>query len=189
MARPLSRRFFARDADVVAKDLLGRILVHASPEGRRAARITETEAYFGPPGAHDDYPEGDPASHAFGRVTDRNRVMHGPPGVWYVYLIYGMHECANVVTGKDGAAQAVLLRAAQPIGFEADLGGPARLCKQLGITRAHNHADATKPPLFFEAGKHDDDYDTTPRIGVDSRLPLRFVLRKAPNARRAVRRT
>lgn len=216
MARALPRRFFSRDADLVARDLLGRVLVHETPRGRLAARIVETEAYFGPAGRNPhlagraDMPaalrarllrEGDPASHSFRGPTSRSAVMFGPPGHWYVYLIYGMHECANVVTGpaRDHEPQAVLLRAGEPLegldemrrrrGGKLDLGGPARLCQALGIARAHSGADATKGPLHFEAGQPVPDAEVvaTPRVGISSAadLPLRFVARaKGTSGRR-----
>ena len=216
MARPLPRAFFARDADVVARDLLGRTLVHETPRGGRlSARIVETEAYFGPPtrNAHlaqrDDMratlrrrllKEGDPASHSFRGVTHRNRVMYGPPGYWYVYLIYGMHECANVVTGPKGRSgeftqsdrfepQAVLLRAAEALDGRdqmprTDLRGPAKLCHAMGITRAAYGLDATKRPLWFEEGAPVARVDVTARIGVASDLPLRFVEQDSPFASR-----
>jgi DNA-3-methyladenine glycosylase len=201
LSRPLARSFFARDADVVARDLLGRVLVHDGPRGRAAARIVETEAYFGPPGTNRHLlarrtrlarrlvSEGDPAAHSFVGPTERNRVMFGPPGYWYVYLVYGLHECANVVTGPRAPhePQAVLLRAAEPIeGAErmarADLGGPARLCQAMLITRrAHYGLDATRPPLFFEPGAPvaDGEVAVTPRVGIRKAagLPLRFVVR------------
>lgn len=203
MARTLPRRFFARDADQVARDLLGRVLVHETAGGRLAARIVETEAYFGPAGRNPhlatraDMPaalrerllrEGDPASHSFRGPTARSAVMFGPPGRWYVYLIYGMHECANVVTGPLRAhePQAVLLRAGEPVEGEdrmprRDLGGPAKLCQALGVTRALTGADAVGGPLHFEAGRSvpDGEVDVTPRIGITSAadLPLRYVRR------------
>jgi DNA-3-methyladenine glycosylase len=208
VARAIPRSFFARDADLVARALLGQIVVHDTPRGRSSARIVETEAYFGPPGRNphlaeraDMHPklratllrEGDPASHSYRGATARASIMYGPPGYWYVYLIYGMHECANVVTGpaNDHEPQAVLLRAAEPVeGAEEmrrrrkgklDLGGPARLCQALGITRAATGSDATKPPLRFERGEDvpDDEVDVTPRIGISAaaELPLRFVVR------------
>lgn len=128
----LSRAFFARDADQVARDLLGRVLAHETPEGRLAARIVETEAYFGPAGRNPHLAarrdgdralfrrllrEGDPAAHSFIGVTPRNQVMYGPPGFAYVYAIYGMHECMNVTTGPldPPEPQAVLLRAGEPL--------------------------------------------------------------------------
>lgn len=204
----LPRSFFARDADQVARDLLGRLLVHESPMGRLAARVVETEAYFGPAGRNPHLAarmdmraalrrrllkEGDPASHSFPGVTDRNRVMYGPPGYWYVYLIYGIHECANVTTGPLDAPepQAVLLRGAEAVegvetiranrGGRLDLVGPGKLAQGLGVTRALYGADAVDGPLHFEAGEPARAVDVTPRIGVvgGEDLPLRFVERRA----------
>lgn len=214
VGRPLSRRFFARDADVVARDLLGRVLVRETPEGRLAARIVETEAYFGPAGRNphllerrDMQPalrgrllrEGDPASHSFPGVTKRNSVMYGRPGLAYVYLIYGMHECMNVVTGPDDEPQAVLLRAGEPLeGVEQMVrnrgrpleptevaSGPAKLAKALGITRADYGRDLTEGALRFEAGRRvaDEDVRVGPRVGVvgGEDLPLRFLVAGSPH--------
>lgn len=225
MGRPLSRRFFARDADVVARDLLGRLLVHETPEGSRlAARVVETEAYFGPPGrnAHlrrrrDMDPalrerllrEGDPAAHSFVGVTERNRVMYGPPGFAYVYLIYGLHECFNVTTGPvdEPEPQAVLLRAGEPLEGVEEMArrrgraglkptevasGPAKLARALGVTRAHYGLDMAAPEaaLRFEAGRAvaPEEVAVTPRIGVvgGEDLPLRFVVAASPHASRRV---
>lgn len=206
---PLPRAFFARDADQVARDLLGRILVHESKGERVACRIVETEAYFGPAGRNAqlaerrDMPvalrkhllaEGDQASHSFVGITQRNRIMYGPPGYWYVYLIYGMHECVNVVTGPEDEPepQAVLLRAGEPVdGVETmrarrkakkdtDIAsGPAKLAKAMGITRAHYGVDATKGALRFEEGTPARAVDVTPRIGVvdGEELLLRYCER------------
>lgn len=217
MARPLPRSFFARDADVVARALLGQRLVHDTPAGRLACRIVETEAYFGPAGrnAHlarrADMPaslrrrllrDGDPASHSFAGVTKRNAVMYGPPGFAYVYLIYGMHDCMNVVTGpeKEHEPQAVLLRAGEPVEGLAQMAqnrgrampatqvasGPAKLAKALAVTRAHYGADLTRGALRFEADAPVDAIDVTPRIGVvgGEDLPLRYVARGSPFASR-----
>lgn len=216
MPAPLSRSFFARDADQVARDLLGRILVHEVEGERLACRIVETEAYFGPAGRNPhlasrlDMParlrarllrEGDPASHAFRRVTKRNEVMHGPPGFAYVYLIYGMHDCLNVVTGpeREPEPQAVLLRAGEPVEGIATMmanrrvkrahevaSGPAKLAKAMRITRAQNHVDVTKGALHFEAGEPARRIDVTPRIGVVGAedLRLRYCVRGDPNVSR-----
>lgn len=154
---PLARSFYARDAATVARDLLGRLLVSTIGGRRCVARIVETEAYLGPR---------DPASHAAGwRRTPRNEVMYGPPGLLYVYFTYGMHWCANVVTGHEGFPSAVLLRAAQPLeglatmrrrrGGVADrlvASGPARLTEALGITRRHNGLDLAGAPIWIAAG-------------------------------------
>jgi DNA-3-methyladenine glycosylase len=149
----LDRGFFARDTQTVARELLGKLIVsRVCPGPPRVARIVEVEAYLG---------ERDAASHARRGRTPRSAIMFGPPGHLYVYLIYGMHHCMNVVTEADGVAGAVLLRAAAQVsGFEAPeqartgsppatpeatdvrrLAGPGKLCAGLGITRAQNGLD------------------------------------------------
>ena len=102
----LGRSFFARDTLVVARELLGQRLVAAGVEGRTSGFIVEVEAYVG---------EGDRASHARSGPTQRNRAMYGPAGCAYVYFIYGMHYCLNIVTGEDGFPAAVLIRALEPV--------------------------------------------------------------------------
>jgi DNA-3-methyladenine glycosylase len=142
--RPLPRSFYDRDSRVVAPDLLGKVLVHGGCQGR----IVEVEAYAGAE---------DPASHAYRGQTPRNTTMFGPPGHLYVYFTYGMHWCANAVTGPAGLGQAVLLRALAPLdGIDVmrarrppttagrDLcRGPARLCQALAIDRSLDGADLT----------------------------------------------
>ena len=154
----LPRRFFARPSTAVAPELLGRILVRVSGDGTRlVARIVEVEAY-GPK---------DPASHAYRGRTPRNLVMFGPPGRLYVYFTYGMHFCANVVTGAEGEGSAVLLRALEPLeGLEtmaANRGvdavrllcsGPGRLTQAMGIARPDNGVDLVRDPaLQLRAGE------------------------------------
>jgi DNA-3-methyladenine glycosylase len=133
---PLDRSVLARDADEVARDLLGRLLVRERDGSQRVGRIVEAEAYFGPAGAHDHLPErggldealalalaerGDPASHSHGGRTERTETMWGPPGYAYVYRIYGIHDCLNVSTGRweepgsDPVPEAVLIRAIEPV--------------------------------------------------------------------------
>jgi DNA-3-methyladenine glycosylase len=136
---PLTRRFFARDPDDVARDLIGTIMVLHAGHKEIRAMIVETEAYGG---------SDDPASHSFRGPTKRNEIMFGPAGFLYVYLIYGVHWCMNVVTGPTGTASAVLLRAAElyvvsPDGIEqtVDLRGPGNLTHGLGITGADNGLD------------------------------------------------
>src|SRR5581483_6430538 len=127
----LARSFYARPAEAVARDLLGKRLCLSRADGSlTVGRIVETEAYLGPR---------DLASHArFGR-TGRTEVMFGPPGRAYVFLIYGMHSCLNVVTSPEGEAQAVLLRALEPrANLARSAVGPGRLCKALGIDRSFN---------------------------------------------------
>ncbi|NAZ85307.1 DNA-3-methyladenine glycosylase [Kineococcus indalonis] len=143
---PLPRGFFARDVLEVARDLLGRVVRHRTAEGVVAVRLTEVEAYAG---------EADPGSHAFRGRTPRTEVMFGPPGHAYVYFSYGVHWCVNLVTGAEGTASAVLLRAGEVVeGAElarsrrpaarrdADLArGPARLTQSLAITGEQGGAD------------------------------------------------
>jgi DNA-3-methyladenine glycosylase len=127
----LPRAFYDRDTRVVARELLGKLLVR----GGRRARIVETEAYHGPD---------DAAAHSFGGPTPRSAIMFGPPGVAYVYLIYGMWSCLNVVTGPAGFPSAVLIRAAaleEPGADPREAAGPGKLCRALAIDRALNGAD------------------------------------------------
>ena len=134
MGARLPRSFFDRDTRVVARDLVGKVLVHQDGRTRRAARIVETEAYHGP---------SDRASHARFGPTPRAAVMFGPPGHAYVYRVYGLHHCVNVVTGPEGFPAAVLVRAAEPIeGCLHSTRGPGNLCRALGIeTGRHSGLD------------------------------------------------
>ncbi|OII62300.1 3-methyladenine DNA glycosylase [Streptomyces sp. CC53] len=141
----------AHPAEEVAPKLLGRVLTCKTPEGTVSIGITETEAYSG---------TADPASHAYRGRTPRNEVMFGPAGHLYVYRSHGLHWCANVVTGTDGIASAVLIRAGRVIEGEelarerrgervenARLArGPGNFCQALGITGEHNGADLLKGP-------------------------------------------
>ncbi|MFH1428594.1 MAG: DNA-3-methyladenine glycosylase [Candidatus Margulisiibacteriota bacterium] len=145
----LPRGFYNRPTITVARELLGKTLVYqVSPDNRFTAKIIETEAYL------DD----DPASHAFRGKTPRNAPMFGPPGFTYIYFIYGMYHCLNFVTEKEGKAGAVLIRALEPLeGIEqmqknrargnknVDMhnlsNGPGKLCRALGLTKAHNEMD------------------------------------------------
>src|SRR6187402_3254948 len=119
----LPRSFYDRDTIEVAKDLLGKYLVHVSGGVERIGRIVETEAYLGP---HDL------AAHSARGLTPRTAPMFGPPGHAYVYLIYGMHHCINVVTEREGQAAAVLIRAVEPIANIAGrTQGPGLVCRAL----------------------------------------------------------
>jgi DNA-3-methyladenine glycosylase len=156
----LPTAFYRRPALVLARDLLGTILVRRHDKQTLRARIVETEAYVGP---HDL------ACHASRGRTKRTEVMFGPGGHAYVYLIYGIHEMFNIVSGEAGDPQAVLVRAAEPLdGWHADLAGPGKLARGLNITRALNGEDLTGDALFLEA---DSTYKPTivqaVRVGVD----------------------
>lgn len=159
----LPRRFYARDAETVARELLGKVLELRGAEGlRRRARITETEAYLGP---HDL------ASHSRAGPTARNAAMFGPPGRAYVYLVYGMHHCLNVVTG-DEDGQAVLLRAAEPLdGWQADLRGPGRLARALGLTRLHDRTDLVRGALRI----HDAPAVPAARVHASARIGVDYA--------------
>jgi DNA-3-methyladenine glycosylase len=168
--------FFARETATVARELLGTLLVHLRPDGARVGRVVETEAYLG---------ERDGGSHARFGPTRRNRPMYGPAGRAYVYLIYGMHSCLNVVTEAEGLPAAVLLRALEPVsGLVGSASGPGLLCRAMGIDRGCNEADLSAPPLFFVPGPRRveaSEISVGPRIGIDyagewSTRPLRFWL-------------
>jgi len=126
----LPRAFYDRDTILVAKELLGKFLVHKSNGVKRVGKIVEVEAYLGP---HDL------AAHSAKGRTKRTEIMFGPPGHAYVYLIYGMYHCMNVVTEREGHASAVLLRAIEPVeNVEGKTCGPGLLCRAMKIDRQLN---------------------------------------------------
>jgi DNA-3-methyladenine glycosylase len=168
--------------------LLGNVLVRRTGRTVLAGRIVEVEAYLG---------GGDPASHAFRGRTSRNEVMFWEGGHLYVYFTYGMHFCANVVTGAEGTANAVLLRALEPLdgirsmatrrkrkpSERGDLcSGPAKLCQAFGIARKENGTDLCGAAIWIERREElpsSFTIEATPRIGISvaKEAPLRFVLR------------
>lgn len=176
--RPLPRSFFARDATVVAPDLLNKVLV----VGACAGRIIEVEAYR----------SDDPAAHSFRGPTPRTAVMFGPAGHLYVYFSYGMHHCANVVTGADGDGQAVLLRAVLPMegidvmterrhGRRQLADGPGKLCQAFGLHLDHTGADVCSggDVQFVDDGTPPPEVPvTTPRVGISKAvdLPWRYLV-------------
>lgn len=181
IVRGLPRSFYERGTVDVARDLLGKFLVH----GPTAGIIVETEAYVG----GDDL-----ASHSAAGITDRTRVIFGPGGHAYVYLSYGMHDCMNIVAGPAGTPGCVLIRALEPIkGLNAmrlrrpkartdrDLAsGPGKLTRALGITRQHTGMDMTRGDLVVLARSEAPRFEiaVTPRIGITkcAELPLRFFI-------------
>jgi len=182
----LPRSFYARpDAAAIARELLGKVLVTRFDGTITSGIITETEAYLGTP---------DKASHAYGgKVTPRNKVMYGEPGVAYVYLCYGIHHLFNIVTNKSGTAHAILVRAIHPLeGLDTMLkrrkskvlttGGPGTLTQALGIRTIHTGMDLLDGLITIEDRSiivPDQAVITGPRIGVDyagedALLPYRF---------------
>jgi DNA-3-methyladenine glycosylase len=161
MDLPLARVWFARDALVVARALVGCRLVHVRPgEAPRVARIVETEAYRGPR---------DLACHARVGLTRRTRTLLGREGHAYVFFIYGMHDCFNVTCLGEGAGHAVLVRAGEPVsGFDADvrLDGPGRFSRAMAITRAHDGTDVTGGTLHLLPRTTRPRITVTPRVGV-----------------------
>ena len=185
-AATLPVSFFDRPADVVARELLGALVVSRLGGVRTSARIVETEAYLG---------YRDPASHGYlHRRNERNAALFGPPGSWYVYLSYGIHWCANLVCEAEGTASAVLLRALEPVeGVEAMrerrgavddrqlCSGPGKLCQALGITRATSTArmmPASEVVVVRARRQPAVEVLTTPRIGITKAAdwPLRFLV-------------
>lgn len=172
----LPRAFYDRDPVEVARELLGKQLVLRVDGVERVGRIVETEAYLGP---HDL------AAHSARGRTARTEVMFGPPGHAYVYLIYGMHNCMNVVTQAEGLASAVLLRALEPVrNLDPHTRGPGLLCKAMGIDRSLNGHDLLSPDFHITEPEAAERIVVVrrPRIGVDyaghwAKRLLRFYIR------------
>ncbi len=191
---PLPREFYNAPTQEVAKALLGQVLIHDKPGSQPCAgTIVETEAYLS---------EGDPGCHAARGKTQRNAPMYERSGTAYVYLIYGMHYCLNVVTAPEGVAEAVLIRAVMPLyglgvmpqrrkteSIRQLCSGPAKLCQAFGIDTDQNYADLTQAPLYISAPDGPGPADaprivTTTRIGLAAgrgdELPLRYYLADSP---------
>ncbi|MGQ0524012.1 MAG: DNA-3-methyladenine glycosylase [Betaproteobacteria bacterium] len=177
--RPLPRAFYDRDAVSVAHGLLGKLIVHRTAQADRIARIVEVEAYLGP---HDL------AAHSAKGLTPRTRVMFGPPGHAYVYLIYGIHYCVNVVTEAEGKASAVLLRALEPVqNVEGRTQGPGLLCRAMGIDKRLNGHDLLSEDFYIvdDGRRRRIAIVRRPRIGVDyaghwAKRLLRFYIAGNP---------
>lgn len=175
----LPRSFYDRNTIVVARELLGKCLVHRSGDGERIGRIVEVEAYLG---SHDL------AAHSSKGLTERTKVMFGPPGHAYVYLVYGMHFCMNVVTEPEGHASAVLLRAIEPVkNLQGRTQGPGLLCRAMGITKGLNGHDLLSDDFYIAVPPRASPIEIVkrPRIGVDyagrwARRQLRFYVRGNP---------
>lgn len=169
--------WLSRPADVVAPQLLGATLTVRSTEGARTVRIVETEAYVG---------EADAACHAARGMTPRTRVMYGPAGAAYIYLVYGLHHLFNVVVGHEGEAHAVLVRAVEPEDFQARTHGPGLWTRALGVSTKDNEASVCgRRFLLRPPPKPATNVVVGPRIGVDyagswADAPLRFGLTDHP---------
>lgn len=178
---PLPRSFYSHNAVRVARALLGKILVHQGTSGR----IVETEAYLG---------VDDGAAHSARGVTPRTRVIFGPPGHAYVYLIYGMYDCLNLVAEPEGVAGCVLIRALEPLNGLDEMrrrrpqsrrvqdlaNGPGKLTRALGITLGHNGIDVTRGPITVHPPEDSTPFEIgiSRRIGItkSADLPLRFFI-------------
>jgi DNA-3-methyladenine glycosylase len=179
MMHKLPRTFYARNTIEVARDLLGKYLVHVVEGTERIGRIVETEAYVG---THDL------ASHSSKGITSRTKVMFGPPGFAYVYLIYGVHHCMNVVTESEGQGAAVLLRALEPIRhLDGKTSGPGLLCKAMRIDLRVNMHDLLSDDLYIADSGEGEPLTIIerPRIGVDyagdwAQRELRFYIKDSP---------
>ena len=179
---PLGKQFFAQPTVELAKALLGKYLVYGELKGK----IVETEAYL--------YKD-DPACHASRGMTPRNKPMFGPAGTLYVYFIYGMHYCMNVVSGKVGEGEAVLIRAVEPISgldrmrerrgkdhraaIESLCNGPGKLTQAFGITKEHNNLSLLDGELRIHDSREKPDIESSKRIGltVGKELELRFFIK------------
>ena len=185
---PFASAFYDRRTELVARELLGAVLECRTAAGVASGRIVETEAYLGP---HD------PACHAVVGLTERTRHLHGPPGIAYVYLIYGVYWCFNAVTEPAGVGAAVLVRAVEPLeGLDLmrsrrpaarrdrDLtNGPGKLCTALGIDGALSGRPLDAPPLRIVSGPPvaDASVVVSPRIGITRAAdwPLRYFVRES----------
>ncbi|MDF2634902.1 MAG: 3-methyladenine glycosylase [Pelosinus sp.] len=193
--RKLTRAFYERETLVVAKDLLGKYLVHNTPAGKTVGKIVEVEAYIGSSSFNDA------ASHAYDeKYTNRTKVMFGKGGHAYVYLIYGVHFCMNIVTNQENYPEAVLVRALEPVeGMDImkrrrttdktlDLcSGPGKLCQAMGITKIENGIDLCGEKMYLLKGEalSPENIAVTPRINIEyakeaREYPWRFIIKDNP---------
>ena len=188
----LEREFYNRDTLTVARELVGKIFVHDSPEGKVKARITEVEAYIGPE---------DKAAHSYGnRPSARTKIQYGEGGYVYTFLIYGMYVCMNVVTNLADKPEVVLFRSLEPLeGLELMkqrrktekvrnlCSGPGKLCQAMGITREHYGADLCGDELYIEDAPElsEEEICADKRINIDyaeeaKDYPWRFTIKDSP---------
>lgn len=193
--RKLERDFYERETLEVARDLLGKYLVHNTAAGRTVGKIVEVEAYMGSNGSNDA------ASHAYNeKYTSRTKVMFGKGGYAYVYLIYGVYYCMNIVTNQENYPEAVLIRALEPIeGIDIMkirratdkalnlCSGPGKLCQAMGITKVENEMDLCGERMYLLQGEamSTENIAATPRINIDyakeaREYPWRFIINGSP---------
>ena len=193
--KKLQKTFFERNVLTVAKELLDKIFIYADKNlnQKLSAKIIEVEAYDG---------KIDKASHSFNGITKRNEIMFNSGGFLYVYFTYGIHYCANIVTGKKGEGSAVLLRAMEPISgvdvfykrrFDGDiidkrkfhnlLNGPGKICQAFNLNSTHNGLDITKNSIYILDGPKipSNEIVKTKRIGIKKsvELPWRFYIKNS----------
>jgi DNA-3-methyladenine glycosylase len=184
--RVLPASFYGRETELVAREMLGTVLECETDDGTASGIIVETEAYIG---------EHDLACHAAVGRTARTEHLYGPPGIAYVYFIYGMYWCFNAVTRAEGLPSAVLVRALEPldgialmhrrrprINSDVELtNGPGKLCSALGITGSNTGKSLQRKPLVIREGEHvaDDDVEVTTRVGItrSADWPLRWIVK------------
>lgn len=179
MFRKVPRIFYERDTLIVAKELLGKYLIHKKSELEYIGKIVEVEAYLG---AHDL------AAHSSKGLTSRTKIMFGPAGYAYIYLIYGMYYCTNIVTESEGTGSAVLLRAIEPVqNIEGRTQGPGLLSKAMHIDKQLNHHDLMSDTFYIAETKNNPPFTIIerPRIGVHyakewAEKLLRFYIKDNP---------
>lgn len=189
MGRALPRDFYARETEIVAREMLGTVLECETDQGLASGIIVETEAYLG---------EHDEACHAVVGKTARTAPLYGPPGTSYVYFIYGMYWCFNAVTREEGLPSAVLVRALEPLdgiplmqrrrpGAKSLVNltnGPGKLCAALGIVGSMGGESLQRKPLLIREGERvpDNQVRVTARIGItrSADWPMRFVVDRNP---------
>lgn len=180
---PLSREFYLRDVNTVAPALLGKRLIHRTPEGVTSGVIVEVEAYNG---------ANDKGAHAYpNKLTERTRIQFGLGGYAYVYAIYGLHCCFNVVTNDPGKPEVVLIRALEPVDgvplmqrrrgakqITALCSGPGKLCQAMGITKAQFGLDLCGPELYIAEDRHipEEQIMVSPRVHIEYAQECRHYL-------------
>ncbi|MCU0406186.1 MAG: DNA-3-methyladenine glycosylase [Ignavibacteriaceae bacterium] len=192
--KKLKKSFYRKEVVVVARELLGKVIVKSNGKENLAGKIVEVEAYHG---------DIDEAAHSYGGITERNEIMFEAGGYLYVYFTYGAHHCCNVVTGKKGQGTAVLIRAVEPVfGLERMIknrfgrklknekeifnltSGPGKVCQAFKLDRSHSGTDLTGDKIFILDGVKikSKDIGISKRIGITRSvdLPWRFFIKDNP---------